>query len=158
VSAPTVAVVGPGVASSDEERTAEEVGRLLAARGVTVVTGGLGGVMAAASRGARQAGGHTLGLLPGSDRADANPWVEHAVPTGLGEARNTLVVRASHAVIAVGGAYGTLSEIAFALKLGVPVVGLDTWELHRRGARDPGILAVSSPAEAVEVACAALTS
>jgi uncharacterized protein (TIGR00725 family) len=156
VTADAVAVVGPGDASSAEERTAEAVGRLLAERGVTVVTGGLGGAMAAACRGARGAGGHTLGLLPGTDRTDANPWVEYVVPTGLGEARNTLVVRAAQALIAVGGEHGTLSEIAFALKVGVPVVGIGTWEVHRRGAPDPGILVATSPVEAVEAACVAL--
>jgi uncharacterized protein (TIGR00725 family) len=153
VTAPMVAVVGAGRASADEERWAEEIGRRLAARDVTVVTGGLGGVMAAACRGAREAGGRTVGLLPGTDRDDANPWVEVVLPTGLGEARNTLVVRAAQALIAVGGEHGTLSEIAFARKVGVPVVGLDTWELRRHGVTDPGITVASTPAEAVELAC-----
>jgi uncharacterized protein (TIGR00725 family) len=150
----TVAVVGAGRATTDEERTAEEVGRRLAARQVTVVTGGLGGVMAAACRGAREAGGHTIGMLPGVDPAAANPWVELVIPTGFGEARNTLVVRSAGAVVAIGGEHGTLSEIAFALKIGVPVVGLGTWQLNRHGELDPGIEVVATAAEAVEVACA----
>jgi hypothetical protein len=95
-----------------------------------VVTGGLGGVMAAASRGAREAGGTTLGVLPGLDRSDANEWVDVAVPTGMGEARNALVVRAADALVAVGGAWGTLSEIALARKAGKPVAGVGSWELE----------------------------
>jgi uncharacterized protein (TIGR00725 family) len=102
---------------------------LLAQRGAVVVTGGLGGVMEAASRGARQAGGTTVGILPGSARTTANAWVEVAIPTGLGEARNALVVRAADALIAIGGEYGTLSEIAFGLKAGKPVIGLGSWAI-----------------------------
>ncbi len=120
-----IAVVGASAASAEQEAVAEEVGRLLAERGVTVVTGGRGGVMAAASRGAAGAGGVVVGLLPGTDRAEANPWVGVAIPTGLGELRNGLVVRAADALIAVGGAYGTLSEVALALSAGKRVVGLD---------------------------------
>ena len=119
-----VAVVGPGEASVREEEVAFEVGRLLASRGVTVVTGGLGGVMAAASRGASVAGGVVVGILPGSSRADANPWVGVALPTGLGELRNGLVVRAADALIAVGGSFGTLSEVALALRAGKRVAGV----------------------------------
>jgi uncharacterized protein (TIGR00725 family) len=124
---PYVAVVGPGDASSDEVADAETIGRELAAGGVVVVTGGLGGVMAAASRGAKGAGGTTVGILPGTDRRAANEWVTVAIPSGLGELRNGLVVRAADAVVAVGGAYGTLSEVALALKTGTPVIGLGTW-------------------------------
>lgn len=108
---------------------AEEVGRLLARRGAVVVCGGLGGVMEAACRGARGEGGVAVGILPGLDRGAANPYVTVAVATGLGEARNALVVRAADALIAVGGAYGTLSEIALALKAGNPVIGLGTWKI-----------------------------
>src|SRR5581483_3976079 len=127
---PYVAVVGPGegAAAPDQLEAAEEVGRLLAAAGAVVVCGGLGGAMEAACRGAKSAGGTTLGILPGRDRAGANRFVDLAVATGLGEARNALVVRAADALVAVGGGYGTLSEIALALKAGTPVVGLGTWE------------------------------
>jgi uncharacterized protein (TIGR00725 family) len=123
--------------------TAESVGRELGARGAVVVCGGLGGAMEAACRGAKDAGGTTVGLLPGLDRRDANPYVDVAVPTGLGEARNALVVRAADALVAVGGGYGTLSEIGLALRAGKRVVGLGTWEID-------GIDALSSPGEAVE--------
>jgi uncharacterized protein (TIGR00725 family) len=139
---PYVAVVGPGEASPDELHTAEEVGAGLAAAGAVVVTGGLGGVMEAACRGARSRRGRTLGILPGDDRDAANGWVEIAVPTGMGELRNGLVVRAADAVVAIGGGHGTLSEIALALKLGRPVVGLGTWEVH-------GVDHVSTPEDAL---------
>ncbi len=124
-----VAVVGPGEASPAQERDAEALGRGVAQAGAVVVCGGLGGVMAAACRGAAQAGGLTVGILPGADRAAANEWVRVAIPTGLGELRNGLVVRAADVVVAVGGAYGTLSEVALALKTGVPVIGLGTWSI-----------------------------
>jgi uncharacterized protein (TIGR00725 family) len=122
--------VGPGDASTDEQAAAEEVGRLLARRGAVVVCGGLGGVMEAACRGAREEGGTAVGILPGSDRGAANRYVSVAIATGLGEARNALVVRAADALIAIGGAYGTLSEIALALKGGKRVIGLGTWEIE----------------------------
>lgn len=124
-----VAVIGPGAATEEQERLAEVIGGGLAERGATLVCGGLGGVMAAACRGASSAGGRTVGVLPGSDRSAANEWVDVALPTGLGELRNGLVVRAADVVIAVGGGHGTLSEIALALKAGLPVIGLDTWDL-----------------------------
>jgi uncharacterized protein (TIGR00725 family) len=141
-----VAVVGPGEAAEQAALDgAEAVGTQLARRGAVLVSGGLGGVMAAACRGAHEAGGLTLGILPGSDRAAANPWVTVAVATGLGELRNGLVVRAADAVIAVAGEYGTLSEIALALKAGKPVVGLGTWRIR-------GVRVASDPAAAVELA------
>ena len=124
---------------------AEEVGRLLARRGAVVVCGGLGGVMEAACRGASRAGGTTVGVLPGLDRGAANPFVSVAVATGLGEVRNALVVRAADALIAVGGVYGTLSEIALALKAGKPVIGLGTWEID-------GVERVEGPEAAVNLA------
>jgi uncharacterized protein (TIGR00725 family) len=127
---PYIGVVGPGDASSEELWRAEEVGAGLASLGAVVVTGGLGGVMEAACRGARSRRGRTLGILPGEDRAEANGWVEIAVATGLGELRNGLVVRASDALVAIGGGHGTLSEIALALKLGRAVVGLGTWAVQ----------------------------
>jgi uncharacterized protein (TIGR00725 family) len=135
-------VVGAGDADAGQRTAAQEVGRLLAEAGAVVVTGGLGGVMEAASKGAREAGGTTLGLLPGTDRRDANAWLSVAVPTGLGEMRNALVVRAADGVIAVGGVWGTLSEIAFARKTGKPVVALESWDLD-------GVEKFVTPAEAV---------
>jgi uncharacterized protein (TIGR00725 family) len=142
-----VAVVGPGEATATESDAAEAVGRALAQAGAVVVTGGLGGVMEAACRGARDAGGLTVGILPGPDRSAANAAVTVALATGLGELRNGLVIRSADAVVAVGGAYGTLSEVALALKTGVPVVGLNTWEIE-------GIEPADAPAEAVERALA----
>jgi uncharacterized protein (TIGR00725 family) len=138
-----VAVVGPGDASPQELQAAEDVGAGLAARGAVVVTGGLGGVMEAACRGARSRRGRTVGILPGEDRTAANGWVEIAIATGLGELRNGLVVRAADGLVAVGGGHGTLSEVALALKLGRPVVGLGTWEVH-------GVEHVSTPEEAID--------
>lgn len=147
-----VAVVGPGSGTDDLIAVAEKVGAELAREGVGVVCGGLGGVMEAACRGAKAHGGLTVGLLPGVDRAAANPFVDVAVPTGFGEARNTLVVRAADAVIAVGGEYGTLSEIAFALKTGVPVVGIGTWELYRGGRRRDAFATAQDAADGVDQA------
>jgi uncharacterized protein (TIGR00725 family) len=145
--------VGPADASHGELAAAEAVGRGLAARGAVVVSGGLGGVMASACRGAKAAGGTTVGILPGNERAGANEWVDVALSTGLGEARNVLVVRAADAVVAVGGGYGTLSEIALALKAGKPVIGVDTWTLGR----DPDPIArAGEPDEAATMALAAL--
>jgi len=133
-----VAVVGTGEATPAVEVEAEAVGRLLAERGVVVVCGGLGGVMAAACRGAKAAGGVTVGILPGADRRGANRWVDVAVATGMGEARNAVVVRTADAVLAVSGGYGTLSEIALALRLGRPVVTLGSWDIEgAHGAEDP---------------------
>lgn len=149
-----VAVSGGGEAGEAACRLAEEVGRELARRGAVVVTGGLGGAMEAASRGAKAEGGTTLAILPTHDRADANQWVDVAVPTGLGEARNALVVRAADAVIAVEGEFGTLSEIALALRLGTPVVGLRTWELARGGQPVQAIVVATTPADAAERAVA----
>ena len=146
-------MVGPGEASDDEVRAAEAVGRGLGRAGAVVVCGGLGGVMAAACRGAKEAGGTTLGILPGADRSAANEWVDVAVATGLGEARNALVVRAADALVAVGGGYGTLSEIALALKAAKPVIGLDTWDLGRNP--DP-VARAADPGAAVTMALAAV--
>jgi uncharacterized protein (TIGR00725 family) len=144
-SPPYVAVVGPADASAAQLEAAQAVGRLLAERGAIVVTGGLGGVMEAACRGAAAAGALTVGILPGADRASANEWVQIAIPTGLGELRNGLVVRAADVVLAIGGAHGTLSEIALALKTGVPVVGLDSWQID-------GVELAHSPAQAARTA------
>jgi uncharacterized protein (TIGR00725 family) len=137
-----VAVIGPG---DEPTVAAAEVGRLLAERGATLVCGGRGGAMEAACRGAKEADGLTVGILPGADRSDANPFVDVALPTGLGEARNALVVGAADAVIAIGGGYGTLSEIALALKAGKRVIGLGTWEIE-------GVVAAEDPEAAVAAA------
>lgn len=149
-----VAVVGAGTASAEEWQTAETVGRLLAEDGAILVCGGLGGVMEAASKGAKSAGGQTVGLLPGSDRSTANEFVDIAIPTGLGEMRNGLVVRSADALIAVGGEFGTLSEIALALKAGKRVVGLRTWGLAKAGGPVSAVVEASSPEEAVGLALA----
>lgn len=149
-----VGVIGAGTCDTKTAALAEAVGRGLAERGAAVVCGGLEGVMAAACRGAKSAGGLTIGILPGNSRADANPWVDIPIATGLGEARNIIIVRTAQAIIAVGGEYGTLSEIAFALKLGVPVVGLNTWQLAREGQIVPAFAAVQTPELAVERALA----
>jgi len=142
-----VAVVG---SSEQEPEAAEQVGREVARAGAVLVCGGGGGVMAAACRGSKAEGGTTLGILPGADRAAANRWVDVAVATGLGEVRNALVVRASDALIAVSGGYGTLSEIALALRDDVPVIGLGTWEIE-------GVVEGASPADAVARALASKT-
>lgn len=142
-----VSVIGSGV---EWEAAAEEVGRLLAEAGCTVVTGGLGEVMAAAHRGAKSAGGTTLAILPGERREDADPWADHVVATGIGHARNLAVAASGDAVIAVGGSYGTVSEMAFALRLGRPVVALEGAPLVAGAER------ASSPQDAVDRALQAL--
>ncbi len=149
-SNPYVAVVGAGEKDPIADRLAEEVGRELARRGAVVVCGGLGGVMEAACRGAKAAGGTTVGILPGASRRVANAYVDVALATGMGEMRNMLVVRAADAVIAVRGEFGTLSEIAFACKIGVPVVGVETWELSKGGRAADAFPRISSPVDAVE--------
>jgi hypothetical protein len=141
-----ISVIGSG---AEHEQRAEEVGRLLAERGAVVVTGGRGEVMAAASRGAKGAGGTTIGIVPGETRAEANEWVDHVVVTGIGHARNLAVVASGDAVIAVGGRYGTLAEIGLALTLGRRVVVLDPgWEIE-------GTVRAQTPAQAVELALGA---
>lgn len=149
---PLIAVCGTSLDEPGAVRDAEEVGRLLAQRGAAVVCGGLGGVMAAVARGARSAGGLCVALLPGDDPAAANPDVTVALPTGLGEMRNAIIARACAAMIAVGGGYGTLSEIGFALRIGRPVAGLRTWEIRRAhgAAPDPAIHGADTPRDAVD--------
>jgi uncharacterized protein (TIGR00725 family) len=149
---PYVAVAGPGDADEETLAVAEQVGAELAERGAVLVCGGLGGAMEAACRGAKATGGVTIGILPGRDRRDANAHVDVAVATGLGEARNALVVRAADALIAVGGGFGTLSEIALALKLGKPVVGIDSWELAKPAGAVDAVRRASSAREAVAAA------
>ncbi len=148
-----VAVIGGGSAGQEDCDRALRVGRALARAGAVVITGGLGGVMEAAGRGARHAGGINLAILPGNERQAANVFVDVAVASGLGEGRNLLVVRNADSVVAVGGEFGTLSEIALALQAGVPVIGLGTWELAKAGEPPrPGVIEASSPEEAAELA------
>jgi uncharacterized protein (TIGR00725 family) len=146
---PYISVIGAGQASDDEMAAAEEIGRRLAEAGAVLVCGGLGGVMEAACRGAKGCGGMTVGILPGMRREDGNPYLDVAIPTGLGEMRNALVVRASDGLVAVGGEFGTLSEIALALKAGKPVVALGGWELARAGEAVDAIVRAASPEDAV---------
>ena len=151
-SGPYVAVVGSSTATEEEVAIASAVGRALANKGAVLVCGGLGGVMEAACRGAKESGGTTVGILPGPDRHAANLYVDIAIATGLGETRNAVVVGCADAVIAVGGEFGTLSEIALALRAGKPVVGLETWELRRGGQTSDGIVVAANPTEAVALA------
>ena len=146
---PYIAVCGTGEADPETDALAEEVGRLLAQRGAILVCGGLGGVMEAACRGADSAGGLSVGLLPGAERATANEFLDIVLPTGMGEMRNALIVRAADAVIAIGGAWGTLSEIALARKTGTPVIGLGTWDL---GDKPDGVIEAADASHAVELA------
>jgi uncharacterized protein (TIGR00725 family) len=152
-----VAVVGPGDSDADDAstRAAEEVGRLLASAGAVVLCGGLGGVMGAVARGVRGGGGTCVGLLPDGDRARADPALTLALATGLGELRNGILVTAADAVIAVGGSWGTLSEVAFALRLGKPVVGLLGWSVSdAAGVPLAAYQVADTPTEAVAAALA----
>ncbi len=147
-----IGVMGPGDAAPDELEMAEAVGREIAERGGILVCGGLGGVMEAAAKGAALAGGVTLGILPGHSPDTANPYISIPVATGMSHARNLVNVLTSQAVIAVGGAYGTLSEIALALKSGRTVVALKSWRLKEIGCDDALFVEVETPQEAVEKA------
>ncbi len=147
-----ISVIGAGKCDEKTYALAEQAGRELALRGAMVVCGGLGGVMEAVCKGAKGAGGRTIGILPGADHREANAYVDVPIVTGLGEARNVIVARTGRAVIAIGGEYGTLSEIAFALKFGIPVVSLDTWQLARGGKILSGIVEASNAKQAVELA------
>ena len=142
-------VLGPNSTTEEEYALGVAVGQCIAEAGAILLCGGLGGMMQAAAEGAKSAGGQTVGILPGSDRTGANSFIDIAIPTGMGPFRNALLVSSCDAVIAVHGAYGTLSEIAFALRLGIPVVGLNTWEVQRDGKTDPGIHPAHTAAEAV---------
>ncbi|MHB8681402.1 MAG: TIGR00725 family protein [Acidimicrobiales bacterium] len=150
-----VAVIGGGHAPAEECDRAARVGRALAEAGAVVVCGGLGGVMEAACRGARDGGGLTIGILPTTDRAGANEFVDVVVVTGMGEGRNVLVVRNADAVVAVGGEYGTLSEVALALQAQIPVVGLGTWELSRGGRPAGDVIVAATPEDAADKALSA---
>lgn len=147
-----IAVIGGSVCSAREADWAHEVGRRLAQAGALVICGGRGGIMQAVSRGANSAGGLVVGILPGDSTAEANPFVHIPIVTGLGEARNVIIVRSAQAVIAIGGEYGTLSEIAFALRFGVPVVSLGSWQLTLPAGRPAPLHAAASPDEAVRLA------
>ena len=138
-----ISVIGAGSCDKDIYRIAEEVGKLISQKGATLITGGLGGVMEAASKGAKASGGTTVGILPGFSKEEANKFVDIPITTGLSHARNIIVAGSADAVIAISGEYGTLSEIAIALKLGKPVVGIRTWDSI------DGVIKVHSPEEAV---------
>lgn len=147
-----IGVIGASTCNSEIENLAFQVGREIAKAGAILICGGLGGVMEAACRGAKEAGGLTIGILPGISKEDANPFVDVKIVTGLSHARNIIVVRSADAVIAISGSYGTLSEIAHALNLEIPVIGLDTWELKREGHEEPPIIRAKTPSEAVRKA------
>jgi uncharacterized protein (TIGR00725 family) len=147
-----IGVIGDSSCSPEEAKLAESVGELLAQRSATIVCGGLGGVMEAVCHGAKSKGGLTIGILPGKNSSTANPWVDIPVVTDLGEARNVVVAKSAQAIIAIGGGYGTLSEIAYALKSNIPVIGLNTWSLSRKEREDDSIIRVQSAIEAVDKA------
>jgi uncharacterized protein (TIGR00725 family) len=151
-----VSVIGGSRCTRRETELAEQVGAELAKRGATLICGGLSGVMAAACKGARSEGGRTVGILPGSRREDANPYVDIPIVTTMGEARNVIVVCSGQAVIAVAGEYGTLSEIAHALRNGIPVVGLGTWSLSKKGRLDDSVIVADGAVDAVDKALAAI--
>ena len=145
-----IAVIEGGQPSQEETRLAEMVGHELARQGATIVCGGLGGVMEAACRGASPEGGVTIGILPGDNPEAANPYFQIPIVTGIGYARNISVVKSAQAVVAIGGSYGTLSEIAHALQGGIPVVGLNTWALSRDTQPDNSIIPAQNPTDAVD--------
>ncbi len=147
-----IAVIGAGQCDSKIEKIAYQVGKLIAENKAILICGGLGGVMDAAASGAKDGDGITVGILPGETRVGSSSSLDIAIPTGIGEARNAIITRAADAVIAVCGEYGTLSEIGLALKMGKPVIGLDTWQLLRNDAYDTGMIRAKSPKEAVDLA------
>ena len=141
-----IGVIGAGNATEEEKRISQEVGALIAEENCLLLCGGMGGVMEAACRGAKSAGGTTIGILPGPETSSANRFIDIPVVTGMGEARNVIVAKSSHCIIAVGGSFGTLSEISFALKSQIPVIGLDTWDVSE------DIIKCKTPEEAVRTA------
>jgi uncharacterized protein (TIGR00725 family) len=149
---PHIGVLGPHSTTNGQYQLGMEVGRCIAEAGAILFCGGLDGMMRAAAEGAKSAAGQTIGILPGTDKTAANEFIDIAIPTDLGAYRNALLVRSCDAVIAVHGAYGTLSELAFALRLKVPIIGLHTWEVSRDGHPDPGIHIANSAKEAVQLA------
>jgi uncharacterized protein (TIGR00725 family) len=150
-----ISVIGGSSCGAADQALAEEVGRLVAQAGATLICGGRGGVMEAVARGAKEAGGTTIGILPGHDRTSANPYLDHVITTGLGHARNLAVVSSGDAVIAIGGGYGTLSEIGLAARIGRPVVILSGWRLDNSEAGD-GVQYASSAQEALAIVKEAL--
>jgi uncharacterized protein (TIGR00725 family) len=142
---PIIGVIGGSAGDEKIRKTAYEVGRLVAEAGALLICGGLSGVMEAACRGAQEAGGTTIGILKGQSITDANPYVDIPIATGLGHGRNLIIINTAHALIAVSGRYGTLSEIAFAIQSGKPVFGLGTWDIE-------GVIKCSIPDEAVKMA------
>ncbi len=153
-----IGVIGASECPVEISNLAREVGHLVAAKGCVLVCGGRGGVMEAASRGAREAGGLVVGILPGSRREEGNRYLTVAVATGMGEARNAIITRTCDAIIAISGGYGTLAEIGLALKMGVPVIGLDTWQLARGGNFTRDIIIADNPGDAVDKALRAIRS
>jgi len=153
-----IGVVGEGVCSARVARDAERAGAAIAEAGAILFCGGLRGVMEAASRGAARAGGVVVGLLPGFRRRDANRWVTVPVVTGVDQARNVILVRSCDAIVAIGGMYGTLSEIALALKLGIPVIGLRTWRLRQPERRRVPLIVAATPEDAVAQAMRAAST
>lgn len=151
-----IAVIGAGKCGPETAAVAEEVGRLIARAGAVLVCGGMGGVMEAACKGAREAGGTTIGVLPGLNRADGNRYLDFSVCTGIGHARNLAVASSGDAVIAVGGEFGTLSEIGLALKTGRKVILLDSWEISKEGGTPEGVVVASSAESAVSLALGGL--
>ena len=147
-----ISVIGASNCSAKESKLAEEVGRELARRGAVVICGGLNGVMEAVCRGAKSEGGLTVGILPGNNRRDANTYVDIPIITGIGYARNSIVAKSGQAVIAVGGKYGTLSEIAYALQDKIPVIGLGTWKLATIKSKDESIIIANNASDAVDKA------
>jgi uncharacterized protein (TIGR00725 family) len=145
-----IGVIGGSEISPQMAKLAEEVGREIGRRGAALVCGGLSGVMEAACKGASEAGGLTIGILPGESRREANPYVKIAIVTGMGYARNIAVVKSSQAVIAIDGSYGTLTEIGHALQSGIPVIGLETWKISMDGKADESIIIAKNPKEAVD--------
>jgi hypothetical protein len=154
---PRIGVIGPSQADEQTLALAEQVGSEVAKRGAILICGGLGGVMEAAARGAKREHGVTVGILPTPDAFSANLFIDIPIATGLGEARNVIVVHSVNAIIAIAGGYGTLSEIAFALRLNIPVVGLGTWQVRSPDGKPAPLVIAESPFAAVEKALAAVT-
>jgi uncharacterized protein (TIGR00725 family) len=147
-----ISIIGGFPCSAEEASMAEAVGRELARRSAILICGGEGGVMESACKGAQAEGGITIGVLPGNSRKTANPYVTVPIVTGIGAARNIIVVKSAQAVIAIGGGYGTLSEISFALKNGIPVIGLNTWAFSRNNQPDRSVIITEDPLAAVDLA------